>query len=61
MIYIYVIAVPIGAGTDWLVKVLGEMQGGSAIILGLIIGAMTAVDMGGPINKTATAFAKWST
>lgn len=41
---------------DWLVDVLGNMQGGSALILGLIIGAMTAVDMGGPINKTATAF-----
>jgi PTS system fructose-specific IIC component len=56
MIYIYIIAVPIGAAMDWLVKVLSHMQGGSAIILGLIIGAMTAIDMGGPINKTATAF-----
>lgn len=56
MIYIYIIAVPIGAAMDWLVHVLGQMQGGSAIILGLIIGAMTAIDMGGPINKTATAF-----
>lgn len=56
MVYIYVIAVPIGAGMDWLVKILGQMQGGSAIALGLIIGAMTAIDMGGPINKTATAF-----
>ncbi|WP_067837771.1 PTS fructose transporter subunit IIC [Amphibacillus sediminis] len=56
MIYIYVIAVPIGGAMDWLVSVLSEMQGSSAIILGLIIGAMTAVDMGGPINKTATAF-----
>lgn len=56
MIYVYIIAVPIGAAMDWLVKVLSDMQGGSAIVLGLIIGAMTAVDMGGPINKTATAF-----
>ena len=56
IIYIYVISVPIGLAMDWLVKVLGTLQGGSAIILGLIIGAMTAVDMGGPINKTATAF-----
>lgn len=54
--YIYIISVPIGIAMAWLVKVLGEMQGGSAVILGLIIGAMTAVDMGGPINKTATAF-----
>ncbi|MCF1585179.1 PTS fructose transporter subunit IIC [Tetragenococcus koreensis] len=56
MIYIYVIAVPIGAAMDWLVRALGQMQGGSAIIFGLIIGAMTAVDMGGPVNKTVTAF-----
>lgn len=55
-IYIYVIAVPIGAAMDWLVSVLGNLQGESAIILGLIIGAMTAIDMGGPVNKTATAF-----
>lgn len=56
MIYIYIIAVPIGGAMDWLVKTLGEMQGSSAILLGLLIGAMTAIDMGGPINKTATAF-----
>lgn len=56
MIYIYVIAVPIGSFMAWLVSLLGSLQGGSAILLGLIIGAMTAIDMGGPINKTATAF-----
>ncbi|MBO1305639.1 PTS fructose transporter subunit IIC [Enterococcus sp. 669A] len=56
MFYIYVISIPIGAAMDWLVQVLGQMQGGSAILLGVIIGAMTAIDMGGPINKTATAF-----
>ncbi|WP_455647890.1 PTS fructose transporter subunit IIC [Lonepinella koalarum] len=56
MLYIYVIAVPIGYAMQWLVVQLGNLQGSSAILLGLIIGAMTAVDMGGPINKTATAF-----
>lgn len=54
--YIYIISVPIGAAMDWLIKTLGTLQGGSAILMGIIIGAMTAVDMGGPINKTATAF-----
>lgn len=54
--YIYVIAAPIGAAMDWLVDVLGNLQGGNAILLGLLIGAMTAFDMGGPVNKTATAF-----
>lgn len=56
MIYIYVIAVPIGSFMTWLVEALGSLQGSSAILLGLVIGAMTAIDMGGPINKTATAF-----
>ena len=56
MVYIYVIAAPIGTFMDWLVRVLGSLQGGNAVILGLVIGAMTAADMGGPINKTATAF-----
>lgn len=56
VIYIYIIAVPIGAAMDWLVDVLSRLQGGSAIILGMLLGAMTAIDMGGPINKTATAF-----
>lgn len=54
--YIYVIAVPISSAMSWLVDYLGSIQGGSALLIGLIIGAMTAVDMGGPINKTATAF-----
>ena len=39
-----------------MVQTLGAMQGGSTILLGIVLGAMTAVDMGGPINKTATAF-----
>ncbi|MEB7805751.1 PTS fructose transporter subunit IIC [Mammaliicoccus fleurettii] len=56
VIYIYVIAVPISSAMNWLVDYLGSIQGGSALLIGLIIGAMTAVDMGGPINKTATAF-----
>jgi len=56
MIYVYVLAPPIAAFVSWLVNLLGNLQGTSAILLGLIIGAMTAVDMGGPINKTATAF-----
>jgi PTS system fructose-specific IIC component/fructose-specific PTS system IIC-like component len=41
---------------SWLVEILGSLQGSSAVLLGLLIGAMTAIDMGGPINKTATAF-----
>lgn len=41
---------PINTGiTDF----LNNLSGSSAIILGLIVGAMMAIDMGGPINKAA--------
>ncbi|TDW26955.1 fructose-specific PTS transporter subunit EIIC [Cryobacterium psychrophilum] len=35
---------------------LTGLQGGSVIVLGLILGAMIAFDMGGPVNKTAFLF-----
>lgn len=56
MIYFYVIAEPIAVFIKFLIEVLGSMQGGSAVVLGIIVGAMAAFDMGGPVNKTATAF-----
>jgi fructose PTS system EIIBC or EIIC component len=36
--------------------VLKSMSGGNALLLGLLLGAMIAFDMGGPINKTAFFF-----
>ena len=56
LVYIYVLATPLGGLMTWLMNVLSSMEGSSAVLLGVIIGAMTAVDMGGPINKTASAF-----
>lgn len=56
MAYIYILATPLGFVMDWLTSVLGSLQGGSAVVLGLVIGVMTAFDMGGPINKTASTF-----
>ena len=38
--------------TDWLT----DLQGTNAVLLGLLIGAMMAFDMGGPVNKAAYAF-----
>lgn len=35
---------------------LGTMQGGSQIVLAMVLGAMIAFDMGGPVNKTAFFF-----
>ncbi|SMO91657.1 PTS fructose transporter subunit IIC [Paracoccus laeviglucosivorans] len=52
----YVVGQPtaqiLAALTAW----LQGMQGSSALILGLILGGMMAVDMGGPINKAAYVF-----
>ncbi|WP_200944911.1 MULTISPECIES: fructose-specific PTS transporter subunit EIIC [unclassified Nocardioides] len=36
---------------------LNSLSGGSAIILGVILGLMMAFDMGGPLNKVAYSFA----
>ncbi|MFR7733306.1 MAG: PTS transporter subunit EIIC [Collinsella sp.] len=56
MAYIYILATPLGFVDGRLTSVLGSLQSGSAVVLGLVIGVMTAFDMGGPINKTASTF-----
>ena len=56
MFYIYVLAYPLSLVMGWLTDVLGSLQGGSAVVLGIVIGIMTAFDMGGPVNKTASTF-----
>lgn len=38
--------------TDW----LKSLQTGSAVLLGVVLGAMMAFDMGGPVNKAAYVF-----
>ena len=52
----YILVGPLCALMKALTTMLSNMQGGSAILLGIVIGLMTAFDMGGPINKTASAF-----
>lgn len=42
-----------GGMTNW----LNSLSGGNLILLGVILGAMQAFDMGGPVNKTAYVFA----
>lgn len=49
---------PIFGGINtWLVNVLNNLGTGNAVILGLILGGMMSIDMGGPFNKAAYAFA----
>jgi PTS system fructose-specific IIC component len=54
---IYVVGVPVAAALAGLTGWLKGMQGASALVLGLVLGGMMAVDMGGPINKAAYASA----
>ncbi|WP_026521082.1 PTS fructose transporter subunit IIABC [Butyrivibrio sp. VCB2001] len=46
----------VGALNAWISGVLTGMSNGSIIILGALLGAMMATDMGGPLNKAAYAF-----
>ncbi|GAA0431563.1 MAG: PTS fructose transporter subunit IIABC [Bacillota bacterium] len=52
----FVIIEPIAWIMSGLEGWLGSMSGVNAMLLGLILGGMMAVDMGGPINKTAFTF-----
>ena len=56
MLMIYVVGTPIAALLAWLTETLRSMGTTNAVLLGLILGAMMAVDMGGPVNKAAYAF-----
>lgn len=56
MVMIYVVGTPIKAMTVGLTGWLKGMSGANAVFLAGILGAMMAVDMGGPINKIAYAF-----
>ena len=49
--------VPMGAINTALSNFLEGLSGSSALLLGLIVGAMMAIDMGGPFNKAAYVFA----
>lgn len=55
-IMIYVVSDPVAAANAALGGWLKNMGQGNAIILGIILGAMMAFDMGGPVNKAAFTF-----
>ena len=56
LIFIYVIGAPIAGIFAGLTAWLKGMQGANIVILAMIIGAMIAFDMGGPVNKVAFLF-----
>lgn len=56
MIMFFVVSKPVGMFNTALSGWLSGMGTSNAVILGLILGGMMAIDMGGPINKAAYTF-----
>jgi PTS system fructose-specific IIC component len=57
VIMLVVLGKPLTKLMDALTDGLNSLNGGSAIVLGAVLGLMMAFDMGGPLNKTAYTFA----
>lgn len=53
----FLINIPMVAINTGLNNFLSSLSGSSAVLLGLLVGGMMAVDMGGPVNKAAYVFA----
>lgn len=56
LLMLYVLGGPISSLMASMTSGLKSMSAGSAVILALIMGAMIAFDMGGPVNKVAFMF-----
>lgn len=57
VLMIYVVGTPVKTIMDGLSAWLSGLSSSNAIFLGLLLGAMMAFDMGGPVNKAAYTFA----
>jgi len=57
LIMIFVVGPPVTAALNALTGWLNGMQATSALLLGGLLGAMMAFDVGGPVNKAAYTFA----
>lgn len=57
-LFIFVLGKPVTLTTDLLNSLLVELakNPSSAVVLGIVLGAMVGIDMGGPINKVAFFF-----
>ncbi|EPZ7318600.1 fructose-specific PTS transporter subunit EIIC [Vibrio mimicus] len=54
----WLIGSPLASSMLWLNQFLASMADSGKVALGAVLGAMTAFDLGGPINKVATLFAQ---
>ena len=52
----FVVEPPIGALNTAISNGLNGLNGASAVVLGVLLGGMMAIDMGGPVNKAAYVF-----
>ncbi|UPQ89927.1 PTS fructose transporter subunit IIBC [Vibrio sinaloensis] len=56
LVMIYVVGGPVSGIMNGLTEFLNNMGSDSAILLGVLLGAMMCFDLGGPVNKAAYAF-----
>lgn len=56
LVMVYVVGGPARASMEGLTHFLQNMGSTNALVLGLFLGGMMAIDMGGPINKAAYTF-----
>lgn len=53
---VFLVNAPLGRFNTWIYQLLASMQGGSRVVMAAVLGALMAVDFGGPINKAAYLF-----
>lgn len=56
LIMVYIIGIPIAAFTSLLTNALDNLGNSSLMLFGGVVGILSGVDFGGPINKTVFAF-----
>ncbi|KEQ17664.1 PTS fructose-like transporter subunit IIB [Endozoicomonas numazuensis] len=56
LLMVYVVGAPVKSIMDTMTAFLQSMNGTNALLLGMLLGAMMAFDMGGPVNKAAYTF-----
>jgi PTS system fructose-specific IIC component len=56
LLMIYVVGAPVAFVMAAMTRFLQGLTGANAVLLGALLGAMMAADMGGPVNKAAYAF-----
>ncbi|MFP4930482.1 PTS fructose transporter subunit IIC, partial [Staphylococcus pseudintermedius] len=56
LLMIYVFNTPAAWLNNALISGLNNLSGSNVVILGIVLGAMMAIDMGGPFNKAAYVF-----